>query len=94
MGVATMANKNTLFMMLVAAVPLDSAASFFTKIRQICSAYEWLRCLDVKIWWFFDNDNNRTSCISFVHVHGIINVMCIYIPSSNLLFCGYEVIVV
>ena len=38
----------------------------FRQIRQICCAYEPLRCLDVKIWrYFVDSDNNDNDRIDY-----------------------------
>ena len=49
----------------------------FYQIRQIFRAYKSLRCLDVEIWRFFVDNNNRTDYFTPMHARGVIKViMC------------------
>ena len=66
------------------------AIKFKVYIRQICCAYEALRCLDVKIWWFFVDDDNETDYYILVHACGLI-IGCKHTmvsPPSSLSTCS------
>ena len=56
-------------------MPLDCSGvrPVFHQIRQICHAYELPRCLDVEIWRFFVDNNDRTEYFTPAHVCGVIN---------------------
>ena len=65
MGVATMANKNTLFVTLVGRATQFKAVRLASRqIQQICRAYVLLRCLHVEIGDFSVDNNNRTDYLT------------------------------
>ena len=79
MGVAMMANKGTLFVML-----LDHAKRFeahepvFCRFQWIGYTYELLRCLDVKIWRFSLWPQTKLFTLPLAHVLGVTALIPLY----------------